>query len=124
MTSGIILFAHGSRTAGWAEPFERIRARVAAKQPEAHVSLAYLELMSPDLATAIDGMADAGVGRISVVPLFLAPGGHVRGDLPRLVDAALERHPALRIRLLPPIGESDALLNAIADWAADGAFDG
>ena len=67
-------------------------------------------------------MAQA-VDRISIVPLFLATGGHLKSDLPRLVDEAVERHPRLRVRVLPPIGESEAMLQAIADWAAAAAFE-
>ena len=123
MTTGIILFAHGSRSPNWAEPFERIQQRVAAQRPGARVSLAYLELMSPNLHDAIDALVAQAVDLISIVPLFLAAGGHLKSDLPRLVDEAVERHPRLRVRVLPPIGESEAMLQAIADWAAAAAFE-
>jgi Uncharacterized conserved protein len=123
MTTGIILFAHGSRSPNWAEPFERIQQRVAAQRPDARVALAYLELISPNLHDAIDALVAQAVDRISIVPLFLATGGHLKSDLPRLVDEAVERHPRLRVRVLPPIGESEAMLQAIADWAAAAAFE-
>ncbi len=122
MTTGIVLFAHGSRAASWAEPFERIRERVAARRPDARVSLAYLELMPPNLHEAIEALVAQSVDRISIVPLFLASGGHLKNDLPRLVDQTIARHPRLRVRVMPPIGESDAMLQAIADWAAVDAF--
>jgi sirohydrochlorin cobaltochelatase len=123
MTTGIILFAHGSRSPNWAEPFERMQQRVAAQRPDARVALAYLELMSPNLHDAIDALVAQAVECISIVPLFLAAGGHLKSDLPRLVDEAVERHPRLRVRVLPPIGESEAMLQAIADWAAAAAFE-
>jgi Uncharacterized conserved protein len=123
MTTGIILFAHGSRSPNWAEPFERMQQRVAAQRPDARVALAYLELISPNLHDAIDALVAQAVDRISIVPLFLATGGHLKSDLPRLVDEAVERHPRLRVRVLPPIGESEAMLQAIADWAAAAAFE-
>jgi sirohydrochlorin cobaltochelatase len=121
--SGIILFAHGSRTADWARPFLLIRDRVAAQRPEAVVQLAFLELMPPTFEEAVEAQVGEGVDHITVAPLFLAAGGHLRIDLPQLVDAALVRHPQLRIRVLPPIAESEALVQAIADWAARNAFD-
>lgn len=123
MTTGIVLFAHGSRSPGWAEPFERIRERVAAQRPDARVSLAYLELMSPNLHDAVDALVTQSVDRISIMPLFLASGGHLKSDLPRLVDEAIERHPRLRVRVLPPLGESEVMLQAIAEWAAADAFE-
>lgn len=123
MTTGIILFAHGSRAPDWATPFEQIRTRVAAQRSDAPVMLAYLELMTPDFHSAVDELTRKSVERITVVPLFLASGGHLRHDLPRLVEEAIERHPQLRVRVLPPIGECDQLLDAIAQWAASDAFE-
>lgn len=123
MSIGILLFAHGSRSPGWATPFTRIRERVASRRKNARVTLAYLELMQPDFQTAVDELVAQSVERISVMPLFLAAGGHLRNDLPQLVNAALARHPHLRIRVLPPIGESEVLLDAIADWAAADSFE-
>lgn len=120
--SGIILFAHGSRSPDWAAPFVRIRDRVAAQRPEAQVSLAFLELMSPALPQAIDAQVAQGADQITVVPLFLAAGGHLKIDLPQLVETALARHPQLRIRVLPPLGDSDTLLQAIAEWVTHSAF--
>lgn len=118
MTAGIALVAHGSRDAGWAAPFERLAARVRSERPEALVALAYLELAPPTLEEAVAALVAQGAREIAVVPLFLAPGGHVRRDLPAMVDALRARHPAARFRVLPAIGEADAITGAIAAWIA------
>lgn len=66
---GIVLFGHGARDARWAEPFERLAARLrAARGADAPVSLAFLELMTPSLDTAIATQIAAGCSRITVVP--------------------------------------------------------
>jgi sirohydrochlorin cobaltochelatase len=115
--TAIVLFAHGARDPSWAEPFRRIAARLERKQPGVRVELAFLELMKPDLAAAVAGLAAAGVGQITVVPLFLAQGGHLKEDLPKLLDDIRSHHPALRIDVTSAIGDSGDLTNAIADWA-------
>jgi sirohydrochlorin cobaltochelatase len=56
-----------------------------------------------------------------VAPVFLALGGHLKHDLPRLVAGIRERHPGLAIELLPPIGEVPELLQAIAGWLVNAA---
>jgi sirohydrochlorin cobaltochelatase len=121
---GVILFAHGSREAGWAAPFERIRARVAvAGRP---VVLAYLERMAPDLVDAAGALASAGCESAVVVPLFLGQGRHVREGLPKLVAAAANAHPTLALTLAEPIGEAASVQEAIAAAAlaaACGAHD-
>ena len=91
MTRAIVLFAHGARDARWAEPFEAVAARVRAAAPECDVALAFLELMTPALGDAVGGLVAAGATRIDVVPLFLGTGGHLRRDLPPLVDALRAR---------------------------------
>ena len=84
---GIVLFAHGARDPEWAGPFESIRDRIRAARPECPIALAYLELMSPTLEEAIAAVLDAGASAITVFPLFMAQGGHLKRDIPRLLDA-------------------------------------
>jgi sirohydrochlorin cobaltochelatase len=115
--AAIVLFAHGARDPSWAEPFRRIAARIEKQQPGTRVELAFLELMRPDLASAIASLFDAGFGRITVVPLFLAQGGHLKQDLPRLLDDVRGRHPSMRIEVTSAIGDSEELTGVIADWA-------
>lgn len=117
MRSSIILFAHGARDPEWAAPFRRIAARVRAARPDLPVQLAFLELMQPALAEAVAGMAADGITRITVVPLFLAQGGHLKGDLPRLLDEIRRSHRGITIDVTPAIGDSEVLTSAIADWA-------
>jgi sirohydrochlorin cobaltochelatase len=118
VTAGIVLFAHGSRDSGWAAPFERLAARVRERRPDARVALAYLELTPPTLEDAVAALVADGAREIAVVPVFLAPGGHVRRDLPVIVETLRGRHPAARFRVLPTIGEADAVTGAIAAWIA------
>ena len=118
---GLILFAHGARDPQWAEPFEKIRERIAAAEPHAEISLAYLELMQPGLEEAVEQLAARGVARITLVPLFLAQGGHLKKDLPELLRAIAATYPRVSFRVTPAIGEVAHILGAIADWA-EGEF--
>jgi sirohydrochlorin cobaltochelatase len=115
--SAILLFAHGARDPSWAEPFRRIAARLGRKHPGIRVELAFLEMMQPTLASAVAGLAAEDIAHITVVPLFLAQGGHLKQDLPRMLDEIRRHHPALRIDVTTAIGDSEDLTNAIADWA-------
>jgi len=82
----IILFGHGARDARWREPFDRLHARLSALRPDCAVRLAFLELMAPSLADAIDELAGTGVDTMTVVPVFFGQGGHLRRDFPALID--------------------------------------
>ncbi|AJC21454.1 sirohydrochlorin chelatase [Pandoraea pulmonicola] len=116
--SGIVLFAHGSRDPRWAEPFERLRETLRAQRPDAAVRLAYLELMTPSLGDAVAELAAEGCRAVTVVPVFLGQGGHVRRDLPVLVDACRQAHPGLTLRVSVPAGEDDSVLQALAAFCA------
>jgi sirohydrochlorin cobaltochelatase len=114
---GLILFAHGARDARWAEPFEAIAAAVRSRAPGLRVQLAYLEMMTPDLGRAADAMAAEGCLHIDILPLFLGTGGHLRRDLPPLVDAVAARHPSITITLHAAAGEAPAVVAALVEHA-------
>jgi sirohydrochlorin cobaltochelatase len=113
----IVLFAHGARDPEWATPFRRIQSRLQEADAAAIVELCFLELMPPTLSDAIAALAERGVNLITVVPLFLAQGGHLKQDLPRMLDEVRRRHRHLDIRITSAIGDSEALTDAIAAWA-------
>ena len=114
MTHAVVLFAHGARDPRWAEPFEAIAAQVRAAVPGGRVALAFLELMTPTLAEAVERVVAEGATAVDVVPLFLGTGGHLRQDLPPLVDALRSAHPDVAIRLHAAIGEHAAVSEAMA----------
>src|SRR6266511_2260869 len=111
MVRGLILFAHGSREPGWAEPFEQLAARVRVAAPEAQVCLAFLELMQPDLAGAAAQLVSAGVDTIRIVPIFLGQGGHLRRDLPWLVEELRAHFPGAKCGYAAAAGDEAAGLD-------------
>ena len=120
-SSALVLFAHGARDAQWSDPFRAIRRAVVAARPDLTVELAFLELMQPPLDECIAQLVESGHNRITVAPLFLAQGGHLKKDLPRLLRELGAQHPAAKINVLPPIGEVTELLNAISEWLVNSA---
>ncbi len=98
---GLLLFAHGARDPEWARPFEAVAQSVRAQRPDTPLQLAYLEFMQPDLARAAAQLVQDGCRAVEVLPLFLGAGGHVRKDLPRLLDALRAAHPGVRFELHP-----------------------
>ena len=116
MKNALILFAHGSRNLAWRAPFERIATEVTA-QTDARVELAFLELMSPTLPEVFERLAQEGVSHISIVPLFFGLGNHVSRDLQELIAMFIDAHPQIQIQVAPPLGESDAVLQVMADYA-------
>ena len=114
---GIILFGHGSRSAEYVKPFERLRERMLASQPDAVVELGFLELTRPSLEESIECIVRRGVTLVSIVPIFIGPGRHVLKDLPQLAANAMERFPGVEITLAAPVGEAQEVIDAMAHFA-------
>jgi sirohydrochlorin cobaltochelatase len=117
MPRGLILFAHGARDPRWAAPFEAVTRRIAELRPGVQVRLAFLELMSPSLAEAGAELSAAGCIRVDVLPMFLGTGGHLRKDLPPMLQALRDAHPAVAWRLHDAVGEQPAVQQAMAETA-------
>ena len=117
MSDGMILFAHGARDPEWATPVRRVQAAIRQRAPGMAVELAFLEFMSPDLAACAAGLVAAGCDRITILPMFIAQGGHLKREVPELVAALRSSHPAVTFTLLPPVGEAEAVIAAMADHA-------
>jgi len=117
MTRGIILFAHGSRDPLWRLPIEAVADAIRARDPDALVCCAYLELCLPDLAQAAIDLIARGASQLRVVPLFLGVGKHAREDLPVLLAELRNQHPDVPVDLLATVGEDPRLTALMADIA-------
>ena len=117
-TQGLILFAHGARDPRWAAPFERVAAQLREQRPALQVRLAFLELMRPTLAEAGAELCAAGCRHVHVLPMFLGTGGHLRKDLPPMIEQLRQAHPGLRWTLHTAVGELDTVVQAMAVAAA------
>jgi len=114
---GIVLFAHGSRDARWREPVEAVAHRITERNPGALVSCAYLELVQPDLPTAVAQLVARGAGSVRVVPIFLGMGKHLREDLPNLMAQLAANHPGVAITLQKAVGEESQVIDLLAKIA-------
>lgn len=118
-STAIVLFAHGSRDPQWHKPIEAVAAQINLVSPDTHVVCAYLEISSPDLATAASTLVNRGVQSIAILPLFLGVGKHAREDLPRLVADLQQVHPDVQFNLKPSVGEEARMVDLLAKIALD-----
>lgn len=116
MSRAIVLFAHGARDARWREPFDRLQGMLQAARPDTAVRLCFLELMTPDLHGTVAELAAVGISRIVVVPVFFGQGGHLRRDLPALLDDCRRQHPGIELHAAAAVGEDDDVLRAIVAY--------
>ena len=118
---GILLFGHGARNPAWRIPFETIRQKIQGTNANVLVELGLLGLLAPSFEEGRSSLAGQGATHITVVPVFIAGGGHVLIDLPNLIASILQRFAGLTIHVASPVGESDAVLDAMARYAVNSA---
>lgn len=116
---GIVLLAHGSPDPAWRRPVEAV-CRTLRREHGVQAATAYLGHGPPTPEDAVERLAAAGCTDIEIVACFLSSGGgHVRRDLPALVERLSRTHPKLSIRLRPgALGEDPDVVAAMARAAA------
>ena len=119
MTSGIIVFAHGSRIEPANEAVRRVAAEFARSGGYSHVIAAFLELGVPTLEQAALQLAAQGVGRIVVIPYFLTLGTHLERDLPRLIADISNRNKGIEVLTTPPLDGHPGLVEILKARAAE-----
>lgn len=121
MTTALILFGHGARDPAWAEPMRRVQAAIRSRAPGMPVELAFLEFLTPTLAECVAGLVAGGAGQIVVLPMFIAQGGHLKRDLPEMLQALRSIYSNVEFSLAAAIGESEIVIRAMAEAAVQAA---
>lgn len=106
MPATLLLAAHGTRSPVGSRTTGGLAEAVARARPGTDVALCFLDVVEPSLAEALDGMPGR---RVTVVPLLLSAGYHVRTDIPAVVagrpHVAMARH----------LGPDPAVLDVVAE---------
>jgi len=121
LTSGFIIFAHGSRIEPANEAVRAVAREFASAGGFSHVLAAFLELGEPDLHQAVGAMAASNVRRIVVIPYFLTLGLHLERDLPRLLADISRKYNGIEIVATPPLDGHAALVQILLDRATEGS---
>jgi sirohydrochlorin cobaltochelatase len=120
-TQAWIVFGHGSSDPDWSGPIRGIAGRLSERLGEHRVALAFLERQPPTLEQAAAALIGRGATHVTVAPMFLGVGGHLKRDLPMRIDALRGRWPQVRFELGTPIGESRRVAEAVIDAIVDEA---
>ena len=119
----ILLIGHGSRDPEGNREFEdfvrlvseRERDRERDKEREVRIAYAFLEFANPTIDEAIDRLAAEGATNIKAVPIILLAAGHVKIEIPHLLDEARRRHPQIRIEYGRHLGLHEEILTILHD---------
>jgi sirohydrochlorin cobaltochelatase len=114
MTTALILFAHGARDPEWANPMRRVQAAIRQRITTAPVELAFLEFIKPSLEDSVAQLVAQGADKIVVLPMFIARGGHLKREVPEMIEVLRSTYKNVEFSLEGAIGEHEAVVQAIA----------
>lgn len=117
MTTALILFAHGARDPEWANPLRRVQAAIRQHAAGMAVELAFLEFMAPNLHDCAAALVANGATKIVVLPMFIAQGGHLKREVPEMLERLRSTWPAVQFSLAGAIGENEIVVQAMATAA-------
>ena len=114
MTTALVLFAHGARDPEWANPLRRVQAAIRQRAAGVVVELAFLEFMAPKLHDCAAALVANGATKIVVMPMFIAQGGHLKREVPEILERLRSTWPAVQFSLAGAIGENEIVVQAMA----------
>jgi sirohydrochlorin ferrochelatase len=117
VTTGIIVFAHGSRIEPANQAVRLAAADLARAGDYPIVEAAFLELGRPGLEEAADLLVARGVERIVIIPYFLTPGLHLERDLPALIERISKKNNNIQILVTASLDGHPGVVQILTDRA-------
>ena len=116
MKDTILLVGHGSREGAGNIAIEKFATQLRQRQPNWHIEVCFIEFAPVLLKKGFDhaaAHAATATGKVLVLPLILNAAGHMKGDIPRAMQAARERHPHVQFDCAPHVGANDTMLQIV-----------
>ncbi len=111
---GVMVCGHGSRDDEAIGEFAAVAAGIAGRLPQYPVASGFLEFARPVIRDGLDELRGKGVERILAVPGMLFAAGHVKNDIPSVLNDYMARHPQIRIEYGRDLDIDARLLRAAA----------
>lgn len=112
--TGVMICGHGSRDAAACRELEKVVAQLAERLPGVPVRHGYLEFARPVIREGLDRLAARGVERVLAVPGMLFAAGHVKNDVPSVINE-WSGTTGIEVRMARDLGIDARLLSAARD---------
>ena len=111
---GVMICGHGSRDEAACDEFRHVVDQIAESLPEWPVAMGYLEFARPIIRDGLDSLRARGVDHVLAVPGMLFAAGHVKNDVPSVLNVYAKEH-GLRLDMGRDLGIDAKLLSAARD---------
>lgn len=106
------MIGHGSRDLEAQNQFMEV-VEMIKNSMDCKVNGAFMELAKPDFLSGVEELIRDGADSITVCPLFLFSGVHIKKDIPELIEEAKAKYPNVSFTFGEPIGASKELADII-----------
>lgn len=122
--SAVLLIGHGTRRPAGVTEFHGLVEQLRQALPQRTLLAGFLELAEPSLTDALEMLWQQGFRRITALPAFLMAAGHIKNDIPILLNAFQAEHPGVDVRLGSDLGMEPKLLQIARERiaSAEAAF--
>lgn len=106
----VLLIGHGTRLADGVAEFHTLADQLRQALPDRNCLAGFLELVEPDLPTALEHLRQQGHRHIVALPALLMAAGHIKNDIPVILRNFETEHPEVRITFGADLGIHPQLL--------------
>ena len=110
LSPAVLLIGHGTRRADGIAEFYGLATQLQQALPDRTCLAGFLELVEPSLLEALESLWQQGFRRITTLPVLLMAAGHVKNDIPAVLNAFQAKHPGLEIAFSADLGVHSKLL--------------
>ena len=107
----VLLIGHGTRLAAGVAEFRALADQLQQALPDRTCMAGFLELVEPDVSEALERLRRQGFQRVTALPALLLAAGHVKNDIPVILNAFQVKHPEMRITFGADLGIHPNLLH-------------
>ena len=111
-----IVLGHGSRNAEANHVLEKLSG-LFHENTKAPTCCAFLQFAEPTLEQAIEACYSEDLDTITIIPVFLYPGVHIKEDIPRILGNLQGKYPEVTFELSEPIGADPRLIPILQEKA-------
>ncbi|MFM9841462.1 MAG: sirohydrochlorin chelatase [Dongiaceae bacterium] len=112
---GVMVCGHGSRDVEAITEFGAVAAGIAKRLPEYPVESGFLEFARPIIRDGLEKLRHKGVEHILAVPGMLFAAGHVKNDVPSVLNEYRAEFPKLKIEYGRDLAIDTRLLRAAGE---------
>lgn len=111
---GVMLCGHGSRDGTAIAEFGAVALKLRSRLASYDVEWGFLEFARPIIREGLDKLRERGCREILAVPGMLFSAGHVKNDVPSVLNRYHAEHPEVAIRFGRDLGIDPKMLRAAA----------